>query len=132
MPVYPYKCENCNHEFDEIQRVAEGPLKKCPICNKNKLHRVITAPILTITDEPKSLGMLAEKNARRMSDDQKKALAEEYKTKKTINRIPDKELPGKRMESADAPPADSNRTKTNREVSKLKGKDVEKYIMTGK
>lgn len=130
MPVYPYKCEACGHEFDEIQKVKDGPLKKCPECKKNKLRRVITAPILTYVSEPQTVGTLAEKNAKFMSQEQKNKLAAEYKTKKIIHRIPDKQMPGKRMDIPEKT-TDKNRTKTNKEVGKLKGKQIHKYIMTG-
>jgi putative FmdB family regulatory protein len=41
MPTYEYECDACGHHFDEFQSFSEEPLKKCPECKKNKLHRVI-------------------------------------------------------------------------------------------
>jgi putative FmdB family regulatory protein len=42
MPTYHYRCKACKHEFEEIQGMAEDPLKKCPKCGKKKLVRIIS------------------------------------------------------------------------------------------
>ncbi len=41
MPTYDYKCDACEHAFEEFQSMSEAPLKKCPKCGKNKLRRLI-------------------------------------------------------------------------------------------
>jgi|ERR1043166_5781707 putative FmdB family regulatory protein len=41
MPTYDYKCDGCEHEFEEFQSMKDAPLKKCPRCKKNKLRRLI-------------------------------------------------------------------------------------------
>lgn len=41
MPTYDYRCEACNHEFEELQQITAKPLKKCPACGKMKLVRLI-------------------------------------------------------------------------------------------
>lgn len=47
MPTYEYKCSNCNHEFEEIQKVDDPTLSSCPECQKTTLERVIAArPII--------------------------------------------------------------------------------------
>jgi putative FmdB family regulatory protein len=43
MPTYAYKCDACEHEFDEFQKMSDDPLTKCPKCKKNKLRRLISA-----------------------------------------------------------------------------------------
>lgn len=40
MPTYEYKCDACEHTFDEFQSFSEEPLKKCPKCGKKKLRRL--------------------------------------------------------------------------------------------
>src|SRR5262245_26947067 len=40
MPTYEYRCEGCEHEFEEFQSFNDEPLKKCPQCKKNKLRRL--------------------------------------------------------------------------------------------
>lgn len=43
MPTYEYACENCGHEFERFQSITAGPLKKCPVCGKLELRRLIGA-----------------------------------------------------------------------------------------
>jgi putative FmdB family regulatory protein len=32
MPTYEYKCRDCGEKFDEVQKITEPPLNKCPFC----------------------------------------------------------------------------------------------------
>lgn len=41
MPTYDYRCEACDHEFEEFQSMTAKPLRKCPECGKPKLKRLI-------------------------------------------------------------------------------------------
>jgi putative FmdB family regulatory protein len=40
MPTYEYKCEGCDHQFEEFQSMSEPALEKCPKCKKKKLRRL--------------------------------------------------------------------------------------------
>jgi putative FmdB family regulatory protein len=40
MPTYDYRCDACDHQFEELQSFSEEPLKKCPKCGKKKLRRL--------------------------------------------------------------------------------------------
>ncbi|MBI5701164.1 zinc ribbon domain-containing protein [Candidatus Saganbacteria bacterium] len=42
MPTYDYKCEQCGHIFEIVQRITEEPLKFCPEC-KGIIKRLISA-----------------------------------------------------------------------------------------
>lgn len=42
MPTYDYRCNSCNHKFEEFQFFNDDPLVKCPNCNKNELEMLIT------------------------------------------------------------------------------------------
>ena len=43
MPIYPYKCESCNYEFDRLQKISDAPLKICPECGAESLRKKLTA-----------------------------------------------------------------------------------------
>ena len=43
MPIYEYKCESCSYVFEELQKISDAPLKKCPECQKETLRKQITA-----------------------------------------------------------------------------------------
>ncbi|HEX5048079.1 MAG TPA: zinc ribbon domain-containing protein [Gammaproteobacteria bacterium] len=44
MPIYEYRCAACGHELEALQKVSDGPLRKCPDCGKQKLERLMSAP----------------------------------------------------------------------------------------
>ncbi len=48
MPFYEYHCANCGHHHEELQKVTDKPLRKCPACGKNKLNRLISAPVFRL------------------------------------------------------------------------------------
>jgi putative FmdB family regulatory protein len=43
MPIYEYRCDNCSHEFESIQKVSDAPLTTCPACAKDALRKKVSA-----------------------------------------------------------------------------------------
>lgn len=43
MPIYEYRCGACGHEFDELQKLSDAPLKVCPKCGQPALAKQVTA-----------------------------------------------------------------------------------------
>ena len=43
MPIYPYLCNDCGHEFDRLQKLRDDPLKVCPECGAESLRKKLTA-----------------------------------------------------------------------------------------
>lgn len=43
MPTYDYKCQVCGHEFEKFQSITAKPVRKCPVCGKLKVKRLIGA-----------------------------------------------------------------------------------------
>lgn len=43
MPIYEYKCNNCGHEYEIIQKISDTPDKKCPSCSKMEAVRLVSA-----------------------------------------------------------------------------------------
>lgn len=41
MPTYDYRCEKCEHSFEEFQSITAKHLRKCPKCGAPKLKRLI-------------------------------------------------------------------------------------------
>ncbi|MCH9007462.1 zinc ribbon domain-containing protein [candidate division KSB1 bacterium] len=42
MPTYEYVCGECDHHFEEFQRITAEPLETCPQCN-GSVTRLISA-----------------------------------------------------------------------------------------
>ena len=43
MPIYEYRCHECGHELEKLQRMSDAPLTDCPECGKAGLKRLISA-----------------------------------------------------------------------------------------
>jgi putative FmdB family regulatory protein len=43
MPIYEYRCQECGHELEKLQRMSEAALTDCPSCGKAALKRLISA-----------------------------------------------------------------------------------------
>ncbi len=41
MPTYQYKCDKCDFEFEEFQKMSDAALETCPKC-KGKVRRIIS------------------------------------------------------------------------------------------
>jgi len=44
MPIYEYRCDDCGHEFDALQKLSDERLKDCPACEAATLRRLVSAP----------------------------------------------------------------------------------------
>jgi len=43
MPIYEYRCDGCGHEMELMQKMADDPMKDCPVCEESKLKKLISA-----------------------------------------------------------------------------------------
>ena len=44
MPIYDYKCSDCEHQIEVIQKLSDEPKTLCPNCNKESLYKMVSAP----------------------------------------------------------------------------------------
>ena len=43
MPIYEYRCEDCGHQLEKLQKMSDAPLKDCPVCSTQGLRKLISA-----------------------------------------------------------------------------------------
>ena len=43
MPIYEYKCEQCDHQLEILQKISADPVKTCPDCGQAGLRKLISA-----------------------------------------------------------------------------------------
>lgn len=43
MPIYEYRCDNCGHELEEMQKLSDSPLTDCPECKTSSLKKMVSA-----------------------------------------------------------------------------------------
>jgi len=48
MPFYEYQCAACGHHHEELQKVSDRPLRKCPACGRPALKRLVSAPVFRL------------------------------------------------------------------------------------
>ena len=51
MPIYEYRCGACGHHLEALQKLSDGPLRKCPDCGKSQLRRLMSAPQFRLKGE---------------------------------------------------------------------------------
>ncbi len=44
MPFYEYQCSACGHHHEELQKITDRVLRKCPACGRSTLKRLMSAP----------------------------------------------------------------------------------------
>lgn len=71
MPTYCYKCDNCNDEFEIKQSFADKPLKKCKVCKKHKLNKVLFVPYVAIKLGDSDLRTIDHVGRRNFEKDEK-------------------------------------------------------------
>jgi putative FmdB family regulatory protein len=43
MPIYEYRCSECGHELEKLQKITDAPLVDCPACGKPALQKLVSA-----------------------------------------------------------------------------------------
>ena len=43
MPIYEYRCEECGHQDEHLQKLSEAQLSVCPACNKPSYKKQLSA-----------------------------------------------------------------------------------------
>lgn len=82
MPFYEYECGACGHHLEAMQKLSDAPLRKCPDCGRQKLVRLISAPVFRLKgagwyetdfkseqERKRNLAEHPEKDAEKKSDE---------------------------------------------------------------
>ena len=77
MPLYEYRCQSCQHQFEVIQKFSDPPIGKCPSCGEGAVVKLFSSPAFQfkgsgwyITDSrPKSSSDSGESKAKSDSTD---------------------------------------------------------------
>lgn len=43
MPIYEYRCDECSHELEKLQKISDDRLVDCPQCGLPALKRLVSA-----------------------------------------------------------------------------------------
>ena len=139
MPTYDYECKVCGFGFETVHGMRdECFLIQCPHCFKDTLEiQYNIAPHGFVKGEPKTLGLLADRNRSAMSH-------QEYEDKIRTNKENHKAAIQARKEMLTMPgenrcetfeqfeaPWRPGTVKPNMKLASLNEKQAEKYILEG-
>jgi putative FmdB family regulatory protein len=43
MPIYEYRCTECGHQTEVLQKISEPPLTVCSVCGKPSMTKLLSA-----------------------------------------------------------------------------------------
>jgi len=99
MPVYTYECQakKCGEVFEEYQKLSDEPLKKCSVCKRGKVIKIISLTARPVVpgdprDEYKKMKQEAKQIAQRIIKGDEEAIADVYGSDMADGK-PAKELP---------------------------------------
>ena len=107
MPFYEYQCAACGAHHEELQRITDRPLRKCPACGKSTLRRLVSAPVFRL----KGAGWYetdfkADKEQQRnIAGDKEPAASEAPAAEKTKEAKPDAKPEAKTEATTETKPA---------------------------
>ncbi|MBU2551996.1 MAG: zinc ribbon domain-containing protein [Proteobacteria bacterium] len=90
MPIYEYQCKSCQEVTEELQKISDPPLKKCPHCggkvsklmSLNTFHLKGSGWYVTDYAGKKAPEVKAEKDSSEKKGPEKAEKAEKTETKK--------------------------------------------------
>jgi putative FmdB family regulatory protein len=149
MPFYEYQCKNCGHTLEAMQKITDGPLKKCPHCGKSQLQKLMSAPVFRLkgggwyetdfkSDQDNKRNLADRPDAEAPKDDKKDKAetttgkdaavsADAAKPEKSADKAPDKAAgSGKKPAPAAAAAASLSRRGAGSTAAKSKASKVVK------
>ncbi len=99
MPIYEYRCSNCEHELEALQKLSDPVLSDCPECEQPALKKQLSAPGFRLAGSG-----WYETDFK--SGDNKKNLAGDKDAKKATDKSTKKGQPDKKSDKK----SDSKRT----------------------
>ena len=125
MPFYEYQCSACGYRHEELQKISDGPRRKCPDCGRNTLKRLVSAPAFRLKgggwyetdfkgDKDKQRNIAGDKEPVVEKPKETKAPDTTVKSGDAAKAPPDADKP----KTTSAKPAASRKTTTRRRVRK--------------
>ena len=74
MPIYEYRCNACNDEFEVTQKISDEPLRTCPKCN-GPVEKLISHSSFVLKGSGWYLTDYARKNGGKKSGEGKSGTA---------------------------------------------------------
>lgn len=93
MPIYEYKCDQCEHLLEILQKISDDPAKTCPECGEDSLRKLISAAAFKLkgtgwyeTDFKDKKPKKESKSANTNKTESKKSSASDSKKKESNSK----------------------------------------------
>ena len=80
MPLYEYRCQSCQHQFEVIQKFSDPPIGTCPSCSQGPVVKLLSSPAIQFKGSGWYITDYARKDAAKPSSDTKTDAKTEGKT----------------------------------------------------
>lgn len=71
MPLYEYRCQSCQHQFEVIQKFSDPPIGTCPSCGEGPVVKLLSSPAIQFKGSGWYITDYARKDAAKPSSDTK-------------------------------------------------------------
>jgi putative FmdB family regulatory protein len=104
MPFYEYQCAACGHHHEELQKVSDRAMRKCPACGRPALKRLVSAPVFRLKGGGwYETDFKNDKESKRNLAGEKEPPAEKSKEDKPKDDKPDAKPAEKKVDAVTAP-----------------------------
>jgi putative FmdB family regulatory protein len=42
VPIYEYQCPDCGHQFEQLQKISDEPVRVCPNCAQTHVRKLVS------------------------------------------------------------------------------------------
>ena len=71
MPLYEYRCQSCQHQFEVIQKFSDPPIGTCPGCGQGPVVKLLSSPAIQFKGSGWYITDYARKDAAKPSAESK-------------------------------------------------------------
>lgn len=127
MPFYEYQCQACSAQVEVLQKISDAPLKKCPECGRNKLIKLVSAPVFRLKgggwyetdfkgDKDNKRNLVDSEPAGEAKSDDKAAPADK-KVEASTESKPESKSEGKSESKSDSKPEGRSDARSNKRLA---------------
>jgi len=82
VPIYEYKCNNCGHYLEILQKISDSPLTQCPECKSDTLRKLVSAAAFKLKGTGWYETDFKDKKSKQKKDEKKTSTTEKTADKK--------------------------------------------------
>ena len=121
MPLYEYRCESCEHQFEVIQKFSDPHVSVCPKCGGGPVVKLISSPAFTFKGTGFYITDYARKDQGKGEQEKSERLVEAPQRRRPTR--PSTRPTSRRDKATESKPASSDTASTPRARDDAKKRD---------